>query len=83
MSYKQRILTCVFLGIFVVSLFFVPWRVQDRLTGHPKFSYELSPYWQPVMYDEGGTLRPVLLYVEWGVLGTGYAVLYFWLRRKK
>jgi hypothetical protein len=83
MNNKQRILTCVSLGFFVVSLFFVPWRVQDRLGGHPKYGYEFSPYWQPVIFDEGGALRPVLLYVEWGVLGAGYAVLYFYLRNKK
>ena len=83
MNHKQRILTYVLAALFALSWFFVPWRVQDRLGGHPKFGYEISPYWQPIIFDEGGALRPVLLYVEWGVLAGSYAVLYIYLRSKK
>jgi hypothetical protein len=79
MNQKQRILTCVSVLLFVFSLFFVPWRVEDRAGGH----YEFSPYWQPVLFDEGGVLRPVILYLEWGILGVSYAVLYACLRNKK
>jgi hypothetical protein len=83
MNHKQRILTYVSAALFGLSLYFVPWRVQDRLGNHPKFGYEFSPYWRPVIFDEGGALRPVLLYVEWGVLSGNYAVLYFCLRNKE
>jgi hypothetical protein len=83
MNHKQRVLTYVLAALFALSLFFVPWRVQDRLSGNPKFSYEFSPYWRPVIFDEGGALRPILLYVEWSILGGSYAVLYFCLKSKK
>lgn len=79
MNIKQSILTCVLAVIFAVTLFFVPWRVSDQLGGH----YEFSAYWYPVPFDEGGVLRPVLLYVEWAVLAVGYVVLFLWLRTKK
>ena len=49
----------------------------------PKPGYVISPYWRPVLYDEGGALLPVLLYAEWGVLAVGYVVLFFCLRSKK
>ena len=83
MNHKQRILTYVSAALFAFSWFFVPWRVQDRLGGHPKFSYEFSPYWRPLIFDEGGALRPVMLYIEWGALAGIYAVLYICLRSKK
>ena len=79
MSFKQSMLTCVFAVLFALTLFLVPWRVSDRLGGH----YELSAYWHPVPFDEGGVLRPVILYAEWGVLAVGYAVLFVCLRSKK
>ena len=83
MNTKQRILTYMLVAIIPLTLYFVPWRVQDRLGGHPKFGYEFSPYWRPVPFDEGGALSPVILHIEWGVLAVGYIVLYFCLRTKK
>ena len=79
MNHKQRILTYVAVAIIPLTLFFVPWRVQNG----PKLGYMISPYWRPVPFDEGGALRPVLLYAEWGVLAAIFAVLFFCLRSKK
>jgi hypothetical protein len=79
MNHKQRILTYISLAVFALSFLLVPWRVSDPQGGH----YELSAYWQPMIYDEGGVERPVLLYVEWGVLSSVYAVLLVCLRNRK
>jgi hypothetical protein len=79
MNHKQRILMYVSAVLFALSFLFVPWRVADRMGGH----YEFSPYWRPILFDEGGVLRPVLLYIEWAVLVGGFVVLYFCLRSKK
>ena len=78
MNTRQRILTYLFLAVVPLTIFFVPWRVSDRTGGH----YELSLYWHPVPYDEGGVLRPFLLYAEWGVLVVGYIALFIRLRNK-
>jgi hypothetical protein len=79
MNTKQRILTYLFFVIVPLTLFFVPWRVSDQRGGH----YELSAYWHPVPFDEGGVLRPVLLYVEWGALALAYGALLICLRSKR
>ena len=78
MNTRQRILTYLFFAIVPLTLFLVPWRVADRSGDH----YELSAYWHPVPYDEGGVLRPVLLYAEWGVLVVGYVAVFIRLRSK-
>ncbi len=79
MNHKQRILTYISVAVFVLSFFFVPWRVSDVRGDY----YELSEYWHPIIYDEGGVLRPVLLYVEWGVLSGIYGALFVYMRSKK
>ena len=79
MNWKQRILTYATVAMIPLSVYFVPWRVMNG----PKPGYVISPYWRPVLYDEGGALLPVLLYAEWGVLAVGYVVLFFCLRSKK
>jgi hypothetical protein len=79
MNRKQCILTCVTVAIIPLTFIFVPWRVQNG----PKLGFIISPYWRPVPFDEGGALRPVLLYAEWGVLAAAFVVLLFWLRSKK
>jgi hypothetical protein len=40
MNYKQRILTYVSAAISLLTLFFVPWRVQNGLGVHRKTGYE-------------------------------------------
>jgi hypothetical protein len=77
MNKKQRILTYISVLFFSFSFLFVPWRVDDLTGGH----YEFSPYWKPILFDEGGVLRPVLLYIEWGVIAGSYIVLYFCFRK--
>jgi hypothetical protein len=79
MNHKQRIVTYASVAILTLSLFFVPWRVNDVRGDY----YELSEYWHPVIYDEGGVMPPVLLYREWGVLGSAYVVLIVCLKSKK
>jgi hypothetical protein len=79
MTHKQRILTYVIVAIIPLTLFFVPWRVQNG----PKFGYMISPYWLPVPYDEGGALSPHILYAEWGVLAFAYIVLFLCFRTKQ
>jgi hypothetical protein len=79
MNKRQLILTYVSALLFLLSFFFVPWRVADPMGGH----YEFSPYWQPILYDEGGFLCPVLLYLEWVIYAGGYAAFYFCLRQKR
>jgi len=79
MNLKQRILTYAVVAMLPLTVYFVPWRVMNG----PKASYVISPYWRPIVYDEGGPLRPFLLYAEWGVLAVGYLVLLFFLRSKK
>ncbi len=79
MNFKQRILTYAAVAVIPLTLYFVPWRVMNG----PKAGYVVSPYWRPVIYDEGGPLRPFLLYAEWGVLAVGYVLLFFCLRGKK
>ena len=79
MNHKQRILTYVTVAIIPLTFFFVPWRVQNG----PKLGDMISPYWRPVPFDEGGALRPVILYAEWGVLAAAFVVLLFCLRSKK
>ena len=83
MNLKQRILTYIYIAAFLTTLFFVPWRVQDSLGGNPKLGYEISPYWHPVIYDEGGALKPVLLDLEWKLLAISYAAFYIYLRTRK
>jgi hypothetical protein len=77
MNRKQRILTLASASFFVLSLFFVPWPAQG---GHYRVYYEFSPYWRPIIFDEGGALRPVLLYWEWSILAVVYTVLYACLK---
>ncbi len=79
MNSKQRILTYAVAAAFLLTLFFVPWRVWNG----PKLGYMISPYWRPIPYDEGGALRPVILYWEWAVLAVGYTGLYFCLRSRR
>lgn len=79
MNQKQRILTYVIVAIFSLTLFFVPWRVQNG----PKLGYMISPYWRPVLFDEGGALRPMFLYAEWTVLAVVFVVLFFCLRNRE
>jgi hypothetical protein len=79
MNAKQRILTYLLLAIFSLTLFVVPWRVSDSLGGH----YELSACWHPVSFDEGGAIRPMLLYIEWVILAVTYFILILCLRSKK
>jgi len=79
MNRRQRILSFLTVAIIPLTLFFVPWRVQDG----SKLSYMISPYWRPIPFDEGGALHPILLYVEWGILAVVFVVLFFGLRSKK
>lgn len=79
MNIKQRILTYAFVAIIPLTLYFVPWRVQNG----PKIGYTISPYWRPVPFDEGGALPPVILHIEWGVLIASYIIFFFCLRSKK
>jgi len=79
MNSRQRILTYAAAAVFVFTLYFVPWRVQNNMGGY----YEFSPYWRPVIYDEGGVLRPVIAYAEWGVLTVTYISQCYCLRTKR
>ncbi len=62
--------------IILLALLFVPWRVQNG----DKVDYAISPYWRPVLYDEGGALTPVLLYAERAALAAIFVALFFCLK---
>ena len=79
MNRSQRILTYVAITMIPLTLFFVPWRVQNG----PKTDYVISPFWRPVFYDGVTHEVDTPLYAEWGVLAAGFAVVYFCLRDKK
>ena len=79
MNQRQRILTYTMAPIILLTMLFVPWRVQNG----DKEGYAISPYWRPVLYDEGGALTPVVLYAEWGVLAAVFVALFFCLRSRK
>ena len=79
MNQRQRILTYAMAPIILLTLLFVPWRVQNGYED----GYEISPYWRPVPFDEGGAVYPVLLYAEWVILAAVFAALFFCLRSRK
>jgi hypothetical protein len=82
MNDRQRILTYAFLALFAITIFFVPWRVQNKFDTRQRPGYEFSPIWRPIPFDEGGALQPVWLYAGWTVLFGTYAMFFFSLRSK-
>ncbi len=81
MNKKQKILTLVALGAFILTLFAIPTVYHARATySSPATSYASTTYLWKIDADD--RIRFDILFLEWGAIGVISVILFFILKDK-